>query len=150
MEVAAGKPFSEILSERVFGPLGMSSTEHLPPPARQGDLARVYTQDENGTLVLEPKRIAEVSDWSPGGGGLVSTAGDFMRFGLMLRNGGSLDGAKILEPETVAEMTRPHVEHGVLTEQGLVLMFPPLSLLNRPDSSWVNSGSSLIAFFNWK
>jgi CubicO group peptidase (beta-lactamase class C family) len=42
-----------------------------------------------------------------------------MRFGLMMRNGGTLDGAKILEPETVAEMTRPHVESGVLVDQGL-------------------------------
>ena len=119
MEVAADAPLPEILRERVFRPLGMHQTEHLPPPERQGDLARIYTQDENGDLVPVPERIAEARDWTPGGGGLVSTIGDYMRFGLMMRAGGTLDGVKVLEPETVAEMTRPHLESGVLTSEGL-------------------------------
>ncbi len=119
MEVATGQRFPEILRQRVFQPLGMPHTEHLPPPAGQGELARVYTQDENGGLVLMRKRIDEERDWTPGGSGLVSTIGDYMRFGLMMRNRGSLDGTRILEPETVAEMTRPHVSAGVLVDQGL-------------------------------
>ena len=119
MEVAAGQPFPEILQRRIFQPLGMVHTEHLPPPEHQGDLARVYTQDENGDLVLVRKRIGEERDWTPGGGGLVSTVGDYMRFGLMMRNRGTLGGVRILEPETIAEMTRPHVESGVLVGQGL-------------------------------
>lgn len=119
MEVAAGQPFAEILQERIFEPLGMRHTEHLPPPARQRDLARVYTQDENGELVLIQKRIEEHRDWTPGGGGLVSTVGDYMRFGLMMRGGGTLEGVKVLESETVALMTRPHLESGVLVDQGL-------------------------------
>jgi CubicO group peptidase (beta-lactamase class C family) len=119
MEVATGQPFPEILQQRIFQPLGMLHTEHLPAPQRQADLARVYTQDENGDLVLAPKRIDEERDWTPGGGGLVSTVGDYMRFGLMMRNRGTLDGVRILEPETIAEMTRPHIESGVLLRQGL-------------------------------
>jgi CubicO group peptidase (beta-lactamase class C family) len=119
MEVASGRPFREILEQRIFRPLGMSHTEHLPPPERQGDLARIYTQDEDGHLVLVQKRIDEERDWTPGGGGLVSTVGDYMRFGLMMRNRGMLEGVRILEPETVEEMTRPHIESGVLVDQGL-------------------------------
>jgi CubicO group peptidase (beta-lactamase class C family) len=119
MEIATGQPFPEILQQRVLRPLGMVHTEFLPPPERQGDLARVYTQDENGDLVLAQKRIDEMSDWTPGGGGLVSTVGDYMRFGLMMLNGGTLEGVRILEPETLAEMTRPHIESGVLVDQGL-------------------------------
>lgn len=119
MEVAAGQPIAEILRQRVFQPLGMVHTEYLPPPERQGDLARVYTQDEDGHLVLAPKRIDEKTDWTPGGGGLVSTVGDYMRFGLMMRNRGTLDGVRILAPETVAEMTRPQLESGVLVDEGL-------------------------------
>ena len=119
MEVAAGQPFPEILRQRVFQPLGMVHTEHLPPPEGQGDLARVYTQDENGDLVLMQERIDEKRDWTPGGSGLVSTVGDYMRFGLMMRNRGTLDGVRILESQTVAEMTRPHIESGVLIDQGL-------------------------------
>ncbi len=119
MEVATGQPFPEILQQRIFHPLGMVHTEHLPPPEHQGHLARVYTQDENGDLVPMQKRIDEERDWTPGGGGLVSTVGDYMRFGLMMRNRGTHEGVRILEPETVAEMTRPHVESGVLVGQGL-------------------------------
>jgi CubicO group peptidase (beta-lactamase class C family) len=119
MEVAAGQSFPEILQQRIFQPVGMAHTEHLPPPERQGELARVYTQDKNGDLVLVQKRIREEKDWTPGGGGLVSTVGDYMRFGLMMRNRGTLEGVRILEPETIAEMTRPHLESGVLVAQGL-------------------------------
>ena len=119
VEVAAGRPFAAVLEARIFGPLGMDSTEHLPPPDRQSELARVYTQNERGALVLMPKRIAEARDWTPGGSGLVSTVRDYMRFGLMLRGGGTLDGVTVLEPETVALMTRPHVESGVLANQGV-------------------------------
>ena len=119
VEVASGQSFPDVLRERVFEPLGMSRTEHLPPPEGQADLARVYGQDEHGGLVLVEKRVDEVTDWTPGGSGLVSTVGDYMRFGLMLRGRGTLDGVTILEPETVAEMTRPHLDHGVLASQGL-------------------------------
>ena len=119
MEIATGQPFPEILQERIFQPLGMRHTEHLPPPQHQADLARVYTQDANGDLVLVQKRIEEEKDWTPGGGGLVSTVGDYMRFGLMLRNQGTYQGVEILAPETVAEMTRPHVESGVLVGMGV-------------------------------
>jgi CubicO group peptidase (beta-lactamase class C family) len=119
MEVAAGQPMPEILRRRIFEPLGMVHTEYLPPPERQADLARIYTQGEDGELVLMEKRIAENREWTPGGGGLVSTVGDYMRFGLMMRNRGTLEGVKILEPETVSEMTWPHVESGVLASQGL-------------------------------
>ena len=119
LEVAAGKPFPEILHERVFEPLGMRHTEHLPPPEEQASLARIYTQDENGDLVLVTHRVAEARDWTPGGGGLVSTVGDYMRFGLMMRNGGVLEGTRVLAPETVAEMTRPHLKEGVLASEGI-------------------------------
>ena len=119
VEVAAGQPFSDFLQQRIFQPLGMTHTEHLPPPDQQGDLARVYTQNKEGKLELVEERLREESDWTPGGGGLVSTAGDYMRFGLMMRNGGSLDGVQILKPETVAEMTRPHLKSGVLADRGM-------------------------------
>ena len=119
MEVATGKSLPELFQERILGPLAMTHTGFLPPPERQGGFARVYTQDENGDLVLAPKRIDERTDWTSGGGGLVSTVGDYMRFGLMMRNRGILDGVRVLEPETVAEMTRPHVLSGVLASQGL-------------------------------
>jgi CubicO group peptidase (beta-lactamase class C family) len=108
VEVAAGQPFDAFLRERIFEPLGMRATGYPPPPGEPGDLAMVYTQDEAGDLV--PTRVQDATDWTPGGGGLVSTAGDYMRFALMLWNGGVYDGTRILRAETVAEMTRPHID----------------------------------------
>lgn len=113
VEVAAGEPFDAFLARRIFVPLGMTSTAFLAPPDQRGDLARVYTQDEDGELVLAPRETSPL-DWTPGGSGLVSTAGDYMRFALMLWNEGEYDGTRILSPETIEAMRQPHVASGVL------------------------------------
>lgn len=118
IEVAAAQPFTEFLQQRIFQPLGMNDTGHLPPPNQQDDLARVYTQTENGELALVEWTIEEESDWTPGGSGLVSTVPDYMRFGLMLRNGGELNGVRILQQETVTQMTTPQIS-GVLAERDM-------------------------------
>lgn len=117
VEVAAGEPFDRFLARRIFEPLGMQATAFLPPPDERLELARVYTQDENGALVLAPRETRPL-DWTPGGSGLVSTAPDYLRFALMLWNEGSYDGARILSPETVREMRRVHVPSGVLEAGG--------------------------------
>lgn len=117
VEVVAGEPFDLFLARRIFEPLGMGSTGFLPPPEQRDGLAHVYTQDERGELVLAP-RDGEVLDWTPGGGGLVSTAGDYLRFALMLWNEGAYDGVRILSPETVRAMRQPHVPSGVLEASG--------------------------------
>ena len=118
VEVAAGEPFGAFVERRILTPLGMTSTSFLPPEPERSGLARVYTQDENGDLVLAAPGI-DAADWTPGGSGLVSTANDYMRFALMLWNRGEYDGTRILAEETVAEMTRLHVPSGVLAAQEL-------------------------------
>jgi CubicO group peptidase (beta-lactamase class C family) len=119
VEVASGEPLDRLLETRIFAPLGMRSTGYLPPDHQRGDLATMYTQDEDGNLVRVETPRSDASGWTPGGSGLVSTAGDFMRFALMLWNGGIYDGARILSPESVALMTRPHVTSGVLEDWGI-------------------------------
>jgi CubicO group peptidase (beta-lactamase class C family) len=119
VEVASGEPFGSFVENRILGPLGMTSTGFTSlEPGRDG-LATMYTQDANADLVVADPPGSEASDWTPGGSGLVSTAGDYMRFALMLWNGGSYRGARILAPETVAEMTRPHVASGVLEDEAI-------------------------------
>ena len=113
VEVASGEPFEAFLARRIFEPLGMSATAFIAPPDRRGDLARVYTQDEDGELVLAPRETRPL-DWTPGGGGLVSTGRDYMRFALMLWNEGTYDGVRILSAETTLAMRQPHVPSGVL------------------------------------
>jgi CubicO group peptidase (beta-lactamase class C family) len=119
VEVTAAEPFDEFLQRRIFVPLGMSSTSFLPPAEQRSGLATMYTQDANGDLTRVEVPASDAVDWTPGGSGLVSTASDYMRFALMLWNGGSYDGARILSPETVRLMTQPHVRSGVLVEEGI-------------------------------
>jgi len=119
IEVAAQEPFHRFLEGRIFTPLGMSSTSfraHVEDPA---ELATVYMKKKGKGLVPVPSPPREPLDWTPGGGGLVSTAGDYMRFALMLANSGSYDGVQILSEETVALMTRVHIRSGVLADQDI-------------------------------
>lgn len=117
IEVAAGEPFDAFLARRIFAPLGMKDTARLPPPGERAELARVYTQDEDGDLVLAPRETAPLG-FTPGGGGLVSTVGDYMRFALMLWNEGTYDGVRMLSPATVRALRQPHVPSGVLEAGG--------------------------------
>jgi CubicO group peptidase (beta-lactamase class C family) len=119
VEVAAAEPFDRFLERTIFTPLGMSSTSFLPPEEERGDMAKVYTQDENKNLILVESPASDAVDWTPGGSGLVSTAGDYMRFALMLWNGGTYDGAQILSRQSVELMTQPHVPAGVLEEEDI-------------------------------
>lgn len=119
VEVASGQPFGEFVAARILAPLGMASTGYLSLAPDRAGIATMYTQDADGDLVVVDPPGSEANDWAPGGSGLVSTAGDYMRFALMLWNGGTYQGVQILAPETVALMTRPQVASGVLEEEGI-------------------------------
>ena len=118
LEEITGQPLADIMQQRIFQPLGMDSTRFLPPTDERAAMASVYTVDSEGDLV--PATLPFDNDgWTPGGGGLVSTAGDYMRFALMLYNGGEYQGARILQRETVDNMRRLHVPNGVLAAEGI-------------------------------
>ena len=120
IEVAAGQPLDRFLRERIFDPLGLDHTGY-PDEIEPGvPFARMYTHDEDGELLREPRFDDYYgTGWTPGGGGLVSSARDYLRFALMLARGGSLGGVRILKEASVAEMTRLHVPEGVLADMGL-------------------------------
>jgi CubicO group peptidase (beta-lactamase class C family) len=117
IEVVSGQSISDVLQARVLQPLGMEHTRYLPPPADREELATVYTQDQDGKLIEAP--LPYDTDWTPGGGGLVSTATDYMRFALMLWNGGEYQGVRILQQATIDEMRKLHVPDGVLAAEGI-------------------------------
>ena len=119
VEVAAGEPFGDFVTGRIIDPLGMTSTEFLTAESPRDRLATMYTQDSAGRLVVVDQLGGDSLDWTPGGSGLVSTASDYMRFALMLWNGGTYQDTQILKPETVTLMTRPAVESGVLIDEGI-------------------------------
>jgi CubicO group peptidase (beta-lactamase class C family) len=117
VEVASGASISDFIQARILQPLGMQATRYAPYRDVPG-AATVYTQDENGDLV-EATLAHSATDWTPGGSGLVSTASDYMRFALMLWNGGEYQGVRILQQSTVDQMRRLHVPGGVLAEQDI-------------------------------
>ncbi len=117
IEVASGDDYDKFLNRRIFEPLGMTNTRFRHSVVNQHELAEVYTQSEGGELAVAPKSIDV--DWSQGGSGLVSTAGDYMRFALMLWNKGQYQGVRILSEATVSEITRLHLPSGVFAYRGV-------------------------------
>jgi CubicO group peptidase (beta-lactamase class C family) len=117
VEVASGESYDKFLNRHIFKPLGMTSTRFRHSVINQHELAEVYTQGEDSNLIVAPKSIDV--DWNQGGSGLVSTAGDYMRFALMLWNKGQYQGVRILSEATVSEMTRLHLPGGVFAYRGV-------------------------------
>lgn len=126
VEVASGRAFDRYLEEEIFRPLGMRSTGFRLTPALRARLAVTYERGADGRLRPVPaERLAAADNFEPGarfvcgGCGLLSTAGDYLRFAQMLLNGGTLGGRRILRPETVAEMRR----HGLPPALGTIPAF---------------------------
>jgi len=106
VEKLSGQTFPEFLQQHVFGPLKMVDTAFYVPEAKMNRLAEFYFRGKDGKTVKHPG-VADYSKppvFPSGGGGLVSTASDYMRFCQMLLNGGTLDGQRILSPLTVKLM----------------------------------------------
>jgi CubicO group peptidase (beta-lactamase class C family) len=101
-----GKPFRQVLRDRIFAPLGMTDTDFWLPPEKRGRLASLYAWDDAaGKLAkVEPEMYDEPPAYTPGGGGLVSSAPDYHRFARLLLQGGMLDGVRLLRSETVRLM----------------------------------------------
>lgn len=100
-----GKPLGDVLQERIFGPLGMTDTGFWVAPADRERLARLYRLDPTGlTDVSFPHTEAPIA-FEAGGGGLVSTADDYLKFARMLLGKGEVDGVRLLKPETVELMS---------------------------------------------
>ena len=116
VEVASGLPLDEFLEARVLGPLGMRETGFSADGDQVGRLAALYTPDLTSGLATRSDRMGAVALSKPpvlsGGGGLVSTAGDYHRFTQMLLRGGELDGVRILGSRTIRYMTRNHLPGG--------------------------------------
>jgi len=145
VEKMAGIPFAEYLRERIFQPLGMNETRYFVPATDSARFAAMYRRGPDGELTKAPREESHAfntREWplTPGGWGLTSTIDDYMRFALMLQNEGELDGARILQPETVRLMTTNQLsdsvtERSFLPSKGQVGFGIDFAVRTRPPAS---------------
>jgi CubicO group peptidase (beta-lactamase class C family) len=113
VQKVAGKPLGQVFQERIFGPLKMTDTGFFVREDHKARFGACYNAKPGGKMELQDD--PETSPYlgppklESGGGGLVSTAADYLRFANMLVNEGELDGARILAPKTVRLMATNHL-----------------------------------------
>jgi len=112
VEKASGSPLDAFVKTRITGPLGMKDTQFFLPAEQRDRLAAVYTIGADGKISRAPDGPRGQGNYVEGprksfagGAGLLSTARDYARFLEMTRNGGVLDGVRVLSPRTIALMT---------------------------------------------
>lgn len=108
VEVVRDESLDDVFRENIFVPLGMNDTHFNLPPGKRGRLVAVQRRTD-GRLVEQEHQPPPVRMFFSGGGGLVSTAPDYVRFLRMFLNHGSLGGNRVLKPETVALMAENHI-----------------------------------------
>jgi len=129
IEAITGQPLDEFYRRRIFGPLGMTETDWYIDESKLARFPDCYRPAQvEGTWKLVTQEKADTSEkvrgpktfFGAGGdqGGVLSTAGDYARFGQMLLNGGELDGVRIVGRKTVEYMTSDHSEGMVLPMRG--------------------------------
>ena len=136
IEVASGQPFDKFLDNRLFKPLGMVDTGFAVPPEK---VQRLVAPPADAR-VLPDREVTKPTTMFSGGGGLVSTASDYLRFCQMLLNGGELDGTRILSPATVHRMTANALPDGIRPAGP---GFGPFSYVNVPFGSTFGLGFAI-------
>jgi CubicO group peptidase (beta-lactamase class C family) len=150
VERASGMALDEFIARRITTPLGLKDTHFFLPQDQRARLTTVYGSGPDGKIVRAPEGARGQGHYVDGprksfagGAGLLSTARDYARFLEMIRNGGALDGARILAPRTVALMTTNQV--GTLhSKEGL-----GFGLGFETTDRYGASGLSSVGTFGW-
>jgi CubicO group peptidase (beta-lactamase class C family) len=111
IEIASGMPLDKFFRARIFDPLGMKDITFWPTDAQMPRVASVYLRDANGLLNRQqtPNDTFGKNVYFRGSGGLYSTAEDYVPLGMMLANGGELNGKRLLSRKAVEMMSAAHV-----------------------------------------
>jgi CubicO group peptidase (beta-lactamase class C family) len=113
VEIAGGMRLSEFFHQRLLGPLGMRDTDFFVPEDKRGRFAACYLSREDRLTTwddgVKTARYGASPKLESGGGGLVGTAADYLRFARMLLSKGELDGVRYLSPKTIQLMTINHL-----------------------------------------
>ncbi len=121
VEVVAGKPFDLFVNDRILTPLGMTDTSWWVEGEAQQRLATVYQRSKDGVVApfeIEELPFTQKPALMEGAVGLVSTATDFIRFGQMLLNKGTLDGVRLLSAATTESITRNGLTEAMVQARG--------------------------------
>ncbi|WOB07612.1 serine hydrolase domain-containing protein [Piscinibacter gummiphilus] len=114
IERVSGQTLGAYLQQRILGPLGMKDSGFHVPADKLGRIAEPYKVDPDSKQPVNLIDITKPPVYESGGGGMVSTAADYLRFCRMMLNGGELDGVRILSPKTVASMMSDHLGEDVI------------------------------------
>jgi CubicO group peptidase (beta-lactamase class C family) len=110
IEIASGMPLDRFVRTRIFDPLGMNDITFWPSETEWPRVATVYGRTATGlTRITMPNDTMSRNVYFRGSGGLYSTAVDYIPLGIMLANGGELNGTRLLSRKTVEMMTAVHV-----------------------------------------
>jgi methyl acetate hydrolase len=109
VETVSGKRLDAYLHDELFKPLGMTDTSFRINDSQRKRLVSMHARDTEGALSQIPFEIEQDPEFHAGGGGLYSTAGDYIRFTQMILNNGRGNGHQVLNPETVAMMGQNHI-----------------------------------------
>jgi CubicO group peptidase (beta-lactamase class C family) len=140
IEIVSGQPLDQFLDNRLFKPLRMVDTGFWVPPEK---LARLIDPPA-GADILPDRDVTKPTTLFSGGGGLVSTAADYLRFCQMLLNGGELDGVRVLSPATVRRMTTNALPPEIRFANGSTF---GLGFGIRSDAAWSTVPGSVGSFF---
>ena len=124
VEAVSGQTLGQYMQENIFGPLGMVDTGFKIGPAQRERLAKIHARTPDG-LVSTDTEIPQSPEFEMGGGGLYSTARDYLQFAQMIMRGGSLGGVQVLQPQTVAAMSQNAM--GDLNVRAMKTALPPFS-----------------------
>jgi CubicO group peptidase (beta-lactamase class C family) len=109
VETVSGQDLDAYFQQNIFGPLGMISSSFRPGEAMRSRLVGTHARDPDGKAVPIDFEFPHDAEFPMGGGGLYSTAADYLAFCRMLLAGGTLDGRQVLKPETVKLMSENHI-----------------------------------------
>ena len=125
VEQLSRQSLEDYFREHIFAPLDMNDTGFVLRPDQRTRQAAMHARQPDGSLTPIPFEIPQAPEFFMGGGGLYSTGPDYLRFLRMLLGGGQLAGVRVLQPETVDDMSRNHI--GELTVGPMKTAAPTLS-----------------------
>jgi methyl acetate hydrolase len=133
VEAVSGKRLDAYLRDEIFAPLGMTDTGFKIGESQRKRLVAVHQRGEDGSLTPIPFEVEQEPEFHMGGGGLYSTAGDYIKFTQMILNKGRAGGAQVLKPETVTMMGQNHIGELTMTKLTSAVAFATNDVDLYPD-----------------